>query len=195
MDDRRTPAKSRPASGAFSEKARSDFERARQAYRNVRKQMIEAFRDLLAERLQNDRRYAVIAHWNAGCGSTKYHPHNKEDAVTKRLYSKRFGGAGVPTYDLGDWRWIEIEIKSKGRNEGARSLLVSFQSPDFDKGSKNHHSLQDRIALIDGDADGFDGNGNFEDTGLTLPLSEDDADTLVRYIEERLERMGAGHGA
>ena len=194
MGDRRIPVKSHHASGAFSEKARSDFERAREAYRGVRKQMIEAFRDLLAERLQNDRHYRVITHRWAGHGGENYHPRNKEGAATKCLYSKRFGGAGVPTYDLSDWRWIEIKIESKDGNEGTGSLLVSFQSPDYDEKYRNHHSLQDRIALIDGDADGFDGSGSFEDTGLTLPLNEDDADTLVRYIEERLERMGVGHG-
>lgn len=195
MGDQRTPVEIHHASDAFSEKSRSDFERAREAYRGVRKQMIEAFRDLLAERLKNDRRYRVIAHRRAGHGGEHYHPRNKESAATKRLYSKRFGGAGVPTYDLSDWRWVEIEIKSKDRNEGASSLLVSFQSPDYDEKRRNHHALQDRIALIDGGADGFDGSGNFEDTGLTLPLSEDDTDTLVRYIEERLERMEAAHEA
>lgn len=202
MTERRTSVEKGREPDPFSEKSCSDFKRVRKEYRSRREQMVLAFRNLLIEQLQSDGRYTVKdgsrgrnrgrgtkTYGTAGRGSTKYEAKNDNDHAMASLYASRFKGPDSRQYDLSDWLWIEIV-----RN-GRDWLLVSFQAPDRDRGSRNHHALQDRIALIDAGADGFDGSGHFEDTGIELPLDKQKADRLIALIEERLERMEEAHGA
>lgn len=115
--------------------------------------------------------------------------HESESGVIRLLYAQR---DSLPKHDLSNWMWIPIvycENPSFPTEKNTQTVMdVCFQTPDLDEESGNKHVVYDRISLIDGNADGFDGTGGCEDTGLELPFDEDKMGKLEQYVCERLER-------
>lgn len=107
----------------------------------------------------------------------------------RNLYEKR---GGLPRQSLTDWLRIPIVYRENQKTKEAEYPVmdVCLQAPNYDDETHNHHVVFDRVCLIDGGKgnDGFNGCGNYEDTGLELPFDEDKMKKLEQYVCERLER-------
>lgn len=77
------------------------------------------------------------------------------------------GGQLNKPFDLSNWKWIEIA-------KDGREFLVSFQPPDKDPSSKNHHVLMDRIGVCSDD--------QWIITDIDLPMDEKSLGALVDII-------------
>ena len=83
-------------------------------------------------------------------------------------------GGRIPAFDLQNWKWVEV------KDEGGFDAVISLNMPDIDPGTKNIHSLCDRIGVIFGPKD-------WVYTSIDLPLGDKEKEEIAQLILERFK--------
>ena len=97
------------------------------------------------------------------------------------------GGRFSVPYDLSNWQWVNI--KRNGRN----MIMISLQTFEQDKFTKNYHVLMDRLGIfVYGNAkDPRESYREMIPLDIDLPMTDEKLETLTILVKEKLEKENA----
>ena len=142
------------------------FEKIRQIYAQKRRDQ----KNLLSQHMRNNiKDYGITVSGSQGIG----------DYTSGRRFS-------VP-YDLSNWQWVNI--KRNGRN----MIMISLQTFEQDKATKNYHVLMDRLGIfVYGNAkDPRESYREMIPLDIDLPMTDEKLETLTILVKEKLEKENA----
>lgn len=109
--------------------------------------------------------------------------------VTKggRGRSNYTSGKRIASYNLSNWKWVEVKEIGKGAKQGF-ACVISFNMIDIDTASGNTHALYDRIGLTVTYVKHGCYHENRITTDIDLPLTAENQWKLWGLFEEEFMR-------
>ena len=92
------------------------------------------------------------------------------------------GGEFKVPYDLSNWQWLYV------KENGKKVMMISLQTFDQDKNSKNYHVLMDRLGIfVYGDADTpKESYREMKQTDIDLPMTEEKLERLAELVKANM---------
>ena len=89
------------------------------------------------------------------------------------------GGKFKVPYDLSNWQWLYV------KENGKKVMMISLQTFDQDKNSKNYHVLMDRLGIfVYGDAETpKESYHEMKQTDIDLPMTEEKLERLAELVK------------
>ena len=92
------------------------------------------------------------------------------------------GGEFKVPYDLSNWQWLYV------KENGKKVMMISLQTFDQDKNSKNYHVLMDRLGIfVYGDAETpKESYREMKQTDIDLPMTEEKLERLAELVKANM---------
>ncbi len=163
---------------------KNNFCSIKEAYNECRENERKRIIDFIAERKDEQGNYMFSKKSGAD-----YSNHKHDGGRGIKEYGNRKERPLKPTYNLSNWKYIETCYRGQ-------YIFISLQCFDLDPSSNNIHVLFDRIGVLFKEPENIKFENEMvsnaflkmESTKWELPLSDEDINSLIDWIIERVER-------